>query len=670
MSLETPESDLSELLGPALASALTKKGYTNLTPVQQSVLDPKLRGSDLRISSQTGSGKTLAIGFALRDEVTAELTAGAKASAPRALIIVPTRELAKQVHEELSWLFAPLKLRIASVTGGTSYRDEHRALAQGPAIVVGTPGRLLDHMNRGGVDASQIKAVVLDEADRMLDLGFRDELEAILALAPSERRTHLVSATFAREVNALADRVQKNAVRVEGTPLGTANADIDHVIHLVSPRERLDALVNLLLDQPGEQTLIFARTRADVADITRALQDAGFPVGSLSGEMEQQARTRALSAFKRGDMRALVATDVAARGIDVQDIGRVIQVDPPSDVDTYTHRSGRTGRAGRKGTSALLIPPIALRRAVSLLQRAGVRYRIEPVPSAASIRAAQDERWFAELTRETEEEIPAHVQGKLRRIFAEGLAERALALLLSRDHQAASAPRDITLISPDRDRRRNDRNDRNDRYERSDRSRGEASERSHRGEASERSHRGEASERSERKGPSDRLTSPTRAPRAPSQDTMRREPEQWVPFRISWGEAHGADARRLVAMLCRRGNIRGTDIGAIRVSRTFSNVEVSAHVARAFAQATRDPDPRDPRVSVTAVHDEAAAPRREKPSKVAAAEPAPARREHSIKTKAAGATAPRRRVVVQSAPVGGSTPPKRTRKKIVSRDQS
>jgi ATP-dependent RNA helicase DeaD len=538
--------DHTELLGPELASALEKKGYTTLTPVQRQVLDPALEGRDLRVSSQTGSGKTLAIGFLLRTALRGFEPAETKLARPKALVIVPTRELAKQVEAELGWLYAPLELRIAAVTGGSSYRDEHRALARGPALVVGTPGRLLDHLNRGAIDASGLEAVVLDEADRMLDLGFRDELEAILGQAPEGHRTHLVSATFAREVTALADRVQTDPVRIEGTPLGSANADIDHVIYLVRPDQRIDALVNVLLFHPEEQTLIFARTRADVADITRELTNAGFATGSLSGEMQQQARLRALDAFKRGEVRALVATDVAARGIDVQDIARVVQVDAPSDAETYVHRSGRTGRAGRKGTSALLVPPSGLRRAVALLSRAGVRHRIEAVPTREAILEAQDQRFLAQLGEETE--VSERVQARVAKIVERGLAERALAVLLSRA-ALGGEPRTITPVSPNVDRRAREA----------------------------------------------RAPARSNGPSAPG----RRDAEQWVPFRVTWGEAHGADPRRLVAMLCRRGDIRGTDIGAIEVSRFFSNVEVSARVAAAFARNTSEPDPRDPRVIVT-----------------------------------------------------------------------
>src|ERR1700735_1018922 len=232
--------DLTHLVGPALASALAAKGYDTLTPVQEAVLDEALEGRDLRITSQTGSGKTIAIGFAVRDlldDLTAQYGGPAR---PRVLILAPTRELAKQVAEELAWLYAPLRVRVAAVTGGGGYVDEKRALSSNPAVVVATPGRLRDALERQRIDASTLAAVVLDEADSMLDLGFRENLDAILSKLPAERRSHLVSATFSRDVVALADRFQKNPVHVEGTRLGEANSDIQHVIHLVEPSQRID----------------------------------------------------------------------------------------------------------------------------------------------------------------------------------------------------------------------------------------------------------------------------------------------------------------------------------------------------------------------------------------------------------------------------------------------
>ena len=600
------ETDLSELLGPALASALAKKGYATLTPIQMSVLDPALAGRDLRMSSQTGSGKTLAIGFSLRHAFGEAPRVGNLAQ-PRALVIAPTRELAKQVERELSWLYAPLGVGVVAVTGGASYRDEHRALARNPGIVVGTPGRLLDHLNRGSLLASQVSTVVLDEADRMLDLGFREELEAILAGVPQEHRTHLVSATFDRQVAVLADRVQSNAVTVQGTPLGVANHDIDHVVYLVQPRQKLDALINLLLIQPDAQTLIFARTRAEVSEITQELQNAGFSADSLSGEMPQEARNRSLAGVRRGTTRVLVATDVAGRGIDVPTIAFVIQIDAPNDPDTYTHRSGRTGRAGRKGVSAVLIPPAALRRTTALLSRARVRHRVEPVPSVEAIRAAEDQRSFKELTREPEGEVPARIQAQVSQLVAGGFAERALTHLLLQSQKASAEPRTILAAMPAPERNKGSFKERTA-FRAAPRDR----------DFAPRDRSFAPSERTftprDRNGtPPGRDFAPrerTFAPRdrdvaPPGRDFSERGDrassaarDEWVPFHVTWGDEQGADARRLVAMLCRRGGIRSSDIGAIRVNRKFSSVEVAARVSEGFRDATSAPDLRDPNVVI------------------------------------------------------------------------
>ena len=575
-----PSSDPFELLGPDLSSALAKKGYSSLTEVQKAVLDPSLAERDLRISSQTGSGKTLAIGFAVRHCVKPTSKPSDGIARPHAVVIVPTRELAKQVEAELAWLYAPSKLFVASVIGGASVRDEFRLLARGPAVIVGTPGRLLDHLTRGAIVLERTGALVLDEADRMLDLGFRDDLEAILARAPEGHRTHLVSATFPREVEALAQRVQTNPASIQGTPLGSANADIDHVVHLVKPNERVDALINLLLAAPGEQVLAFARTRADVADACEALDQAGFAVDSLSGEMEQHDRQRALSAFKNGKLQVLVATDVAARGIDHQDIARVVQLEPPTDADTYTHRSGRTGRAGRKGKSSIMVQPAGLPRLTAMLKRARVRFRFEPIPSAEGIASARDEELIAELTTEPAAADPAlasttavsdRTSRLAARLVASGAAERALALLLERvSTETRCAPREITVLTPNAGLPHRPHS-KAPRFE----------PRNGRSLPPARDHRA-----------SDRSVPPARDVRAT---------DEWVRFRVSWGQAQGADVRRLLPMLCRRGNIRGKDIGTIQLAPSFSFVDVATRVAAEFERAARRPDPRDPTVTVRRV---------------------------------------------------------------------
>jgi len=457
--------EFAEVLGPELSAAFEAKGYTQLSAVQRAVLDDALSGRDLRITSQTGSGKTVAIGLSLRELAKREAPPEGGVARPLALIVAPTRELAHQVEQELRWLYAGSSTRLASTTGGASYRDEHRALARGPVIVVGTPGRLLDHLRRGSIDGGRVEALVLDEADRMLDLGFRADLDAIFSALPNERRTHLVSATFPRAVRSLADAVQREPAMVEGTRLGEANADIDHVIHVVPLHQRLDAIINLLLAFPDEQTLVFVRTRADAAELANELVTLGFAASGLSGEMEQAARSRTLAAFKRGGLRVLVATDVAARGIDVQDVTRVVHAEPPNDADSYTHRAGRTGRAGRKGTSSLLVAPAAVNRAIRFLRGMGVAYRFEPIPSAEEIWKAQDERIFAELTTEQPAEADAddqlaadsgggeqqRFQALAERLVQFGSATQSLARLLARAH-SGPAPRHVDRPAPPKPR--------------------------------------------------------------------------------------------------------------------------------------------------------------------------------------------------------------------------
>jgi ATP-dependent RNA helicase DeaD len=643
------ESDFTPLVGPALASALAQRGYSRLTPVQIAVLDAKLAGRDLRITSQTGSGKTVAVGLALRDLAASSSPARGGVGRPRAIFIVPTRELAKQVEEELSWLYAPMKVRVVSATGGASARDERRAFASGPTVIVGTPGRLLDHLERGSIDAAEVGAIVIDEADRMLDLGFREDLEAILAHAPKDHRTLLVSATFPRDVRALADRVQTQPAHVEGTPLGTANADIDHVVHLVAPRERVAAIVNLLLAAPGAQTLIFARTRADVAELAAKLGEAGFAVRALSGEMDQPERNKALAAFKKGTLHALVATDVAARGLDVQDIAGVIHAEPPTDADSYTHRSGRTGRAGRKGTSSVLVSPAGMAKTSHLLRRAGIRYVMRPIPTADEIRAAMDDRLYAALTEESESDLQPDSRNwsLAKRLVATGNPTRALALLLARTRSAAPAePREIHSLelTPDAARPREHRDAARPH------ARGDAARPHAHGDATRPHTRGDAA-RPHARGDAARTRPHSDPPRAPSAGARpARDPVEgvnpWVTFRVSWGQEQGADARRLLAMVCRRGGIRGSDVGAIQVERGHSTVDVASAAAEAFGAAAREPDPRDPRVVIRPVSEAGAKPARDETPPMAPVERRPpihvVRRPRDAKRPASGDHSPSR----------------------------
>ncbi|MEI8254907.1 MAG: DEAD/DEAH box helicase, partial [Deltaproteobacteria bacterium] len=355
-------------IAPPLANALATRGFTELTPVQYALIDPAHANRDLLVSAMTGSGKTVAFGLLVAPSLEGTTPATSRGAAPRAIVITPTRELANQVREELAWLLAAISVRVVVVTGGTSVSGERRALAAGADIVVGTPGRLQDHLEHNAIDGSKVQTVVLDEADEMLDMGFRDELDSILKTMPADRRTVMLSATVPREIEDLARNYQRNPARVAIDPPGQSNENISFVAHLVPPSSRVDVVVNLLLAAQDERTMVFVRTRADATDLGAQLSQLGFTAAALQGEMGQRERTQTLDSFRAGRVQVLVATDVAARGLDVPEVTMIIHADLPGDPSALTHRSGRTGRAGRHGTSVLLVPSFARRRAEAMLR--------------------------------------------------------------------------------------------------------------------------------------------------------------------------------------------------------------------------------------------------------------------------------------------------------------
>ena len=350
-----------------LAAALAAKGYATLTPVQLAVLAPEAAGRDALVSAQTGSGKTVAFGIAFADELLRGADKLLYADTPMALVIAPTRELALQVARELEWLYAGAEARIATCVGGMDYRTEKRALERGAHIVVGTPGRLRDHIERRSLDLSGLRAVVLDEADEMLDLGFREDLEFILGAAPAERRTLMFSATVPKDIARLAQDFQRDALRIQTAGEARQHVDIEYRALSVAARDREHAIFNLLRFYESRTALVFCKTRANVNHLLARMGNRGFQVVALSGELSQQERTHALQALRDGRARVCIATDVAARGIDLPGLELVIHADLPSNSETLLHRSGRTGRAGKKGVSALIVAPAEFKKAQRLL---------------------------------------------------------------------------------------------------------------------------------------------------------------------------------------------------------------------------------------------------------------------------------------------------------------
>ena len=340
-------------LVPELIRAVAEEGYERPTPIQQEAIPLALAGRDLIGSAQTGTGKTAA--FIL--PILQRLARGGIARTLRALILVPTRELAEQVLQSARAYGRHMDLTAAAVYGGVGMEPQTRALKHGADIVVATPGRLLDHMERGHVDYSRLEVLVLDEADRMLDMGFAPDVRRILAALPDERQTMLFSATVSPEVDALARTALAGHASVEIGRRAQPADGIEHVIVAADKARKRDVLARILQAKPAGQTLIFTRTKYGADKLATFLRREGIPANAIHGNKAQSHRQRTLAAFREGTADVLVATDIAARGIDVDGIRMVVNYDVPNDPEIYVHRVGRTARAGAQGLALTLISP-------------------------------------------------------------------------------------------------------------------------------------------------------------------------------------------------------------------------------------------------------------------------------------------------------------------------
>lgn len=505
-----------------LEAALAERGYEAATPVQAEVLRPEAVGRDLVVSAQTGSGKTVAFGLAMAAELLGGQDRVIPDRTPRALVITPTRELALQVSRELEWLYGRTGARIATCVGGMNPSAERKVLSQGPTIVVGTPGRLRDHLERGALDLSRLAAVVLDEADEMLDMGFREELEAILDATPQERRTLLFSATMPRPIEALARRYQNDALRIATISEGRGHGDIAYQAVTVSPTEIENAVVNLLRFHEAETAILFCATREKVRHLHAILQERGFAVVALSGEHSQSERNQALQALRDRRARVCVATDVAARGIDLPTLSLVVHVEIPRDAETLQHRSGRTGRAGRKGIAVLIVPYSRRKRIESMLRHAQINAEWQDVPDREAILEKDRERLLAKLL------VPVEIDEADRALAERLLAERSpqeIAGMLVAAHRASMPePEELIANTP----------------------------------------QARAEEQKERRRPG-------------FEDTV------W--FRMDIGRSQNADPRWILPLLCRRGHVTRGEIGAIRIGQAETYFQIPRTLAAKFADA-------------------------------------------------------------------------------------
>nr|WP_250152361.1 DEAD/DEAH box helicase [Ancylobacter radicis] len=573
---------------PALARALAERDYNNPTPVQTAVLAPEASSRDLLVSAQTGSGKTVAYGLAMAQTLLGTEEHLPHASVPLALVVAPTRELALQVQREFAWLYAATGARIVSCVGGMDPRQEQRLLNQGAHIVVGTPGRLRDHLERGRLDISALKVAVLDEADEMLDLGFREDLEFILDATPPERRSLLFSATMPRGITALAKRYQRDALRIEVASPEGGHADIEYRTMRVAPTEIEHAVVNVLRFYDTPSAIVFCNTREAVRRIHAMLQERQFSAVALSGELSQNERNHALQALRDGRARVCVATDVAARGIDLPNLGLVIHADLPNDSESLQHRSGRTGRAGRKGVSVLLVPPFRRRRTEELMRGLGIAPAWSGAPTSEEIRKLDHERMLSDavVTEPPNEEDAAAAQTLLAAHSAEHLAAALVRLY------RAGLPAPEEVADP-----------------------------------------GEPRAGRERQGTLDR---------ASERDFGRGSEGGSAWFRLNIGRRNNADPKWLLPLICRRGGVTRKDIGAIRIFDEETAFEVGLGAAERFGKAVRKAEGMDVVIEPMPGGPSATAPRAPRPAASGPSASGPRRRGGFDDAPAEGGAAPAR----------------------------
>lgn len=545
-------------LPASLEAALAERGYNAATPVQSEVLQQQAAGRDLVVSAQTGSGKTIAFGLAMAENLLENDGSVARREAPSALVIAPTRELALQVSRELAWLYREAGARIATCVGGMNPSQERKALRSGATIVVGTPGRLRDHLERGALDLSALSVVVLDEADEMLDMGFREELEELLDATPETRRTLLFSATMPRPIEALARRYQRNALRIETLSDGRGHGDIAYKAVTVSPPEVENAVVNILRFHEAETAILFCATREKVRHLHATLQERGFAVVALSGEHSQSERNQALQALRDRRARVCVATDVAARGIDLPTVSLVVHVEIPRDAETLQHRSGRTGRAGRKGTAVLVVPFSRRKRVESMLRHARINAEWTEAPDRDAIREKDRERLLEKLLEPVElDAIDRELAQKL--LSAQDPAE--IAARLVKAHRASlPEPEDLIANTPE-------------------------------------------------------------ARRAAQKERHRPGFEDVVWFRMDVGRRDNADPRWILPLICRRGHITRNEIGAIRIGPAETHFQIPRGIADRFAdtagrtaQTEGDDDPITIEMSPTGPRESARSNRKDRPA--------------------------------------------------------
>jgi ATP-dependent RNA helicase DeaD len=551
-----PSSDSFESLGLSgeVAATLVALGYEEPTPIQREAIPPLLGGRDLLGQAATGTGKTAAFALPLIQHMAVDPDRRRDKQHVRALILVPTRELAMQVAQAIHKYGRSINARVLPIYGGQSIHQQLVVLRRGVDIVVATPGRALDHVRRKTLDLGHVRTVVLDEADEMLDMGFAEDLEAILDAAPASRQTALFSATLPPRIKSIAKRHLKDPVNIqiasEKTQAGKLPR-IRQVAYIVQRQQKAAALGRILDIENPTSSIVFCRTRTEVDELTETLNSRGYRAEAIHGGLSQEQRDRVMRRLREGGLDLLVATDVAARGLDIGHLSHVFNFDVPSAADAYVHRIGRTGRAGREGTAITLAEPRESRMLKTIEHHTGQKIRIEPIPSVVDLRAKRLEKTRAALRQAVED-------GKLEafRTVAESLGEEfdlldVAAAAVKLAHEAAGnrgeEEEEIAVVAAPHERKKKSKTKRD---------------------------RGEA----------------------PSPSKSKRE--RMVRIHIALGRKSNIRPADLVGAIANESGISGRDIGKIEMGNGFSIVEIPEPSVDTVIDAMTDAKIRGKRVTV------------------------------------------------------------------------
>ncbi|MDH3973669.1 MAG: DEAD/DEAH box helicase [Deltaproteobacteria bacterium] len=423
-----------------IAKGVREAGFRMPSPIQEQAIPIVMKGSDVIARAQTGTGKTAAFGLPSMNNIKG-------GRGVEILIIAPTRELASQVSEEMFRLGRYAGVKTVAVYGGQSISRQVEMIQRGANVVTATPGRLLDHLRSKRFRNFAPSVVVLDEADEMLDMGFLEDIEAIFKFLPEERQTLLFSATMPPAIRKLANKILKTPVSIDVTPKEvTTNVDIAQHYYVIEEREREEAMVRLIDTESPGKSIVFCRTKREADNLSTVLVSRGYSARALHGDMEQRQRNETIASFKKGQSDMLVATDVAARGLDITDVTHVFNYHIPFNPESYIHRIGRTGRAGKKGVAITLVTPLEFKELSRIMKVSGAPIKYREVPSIHEVKQNYMDDLFARLKdRDFDDEILDMVQGLSGEMDVTSLACKALSLLL--DDQKVAGPNRIGFSS-------------------------------------------------------------------------------------------------------------------------------------------------------------------------------------------------------------------------------